>query len=138
MLTLIIIAALLIYIGILHTYRKHGGEKNKRVEVVKNGLLSYALNKVKKDDFDHLNFAYQNFDGTKLPSMSGCDIVNACTSYIIDKQEFRKNPFYTPHMESKLDAIDKYLDTHFDTDAKVIDFMEAFINIKEPESNTLL
>jgi hypothetical protein len=107
---------------------KNGGEKNKRVEALKNGLLSYALNKVKKDDFDHLNFAYQNFDGTKLPSMSGCDLVNACTSYIIDKHEFRQSRFYTPHMESKVDAIDKYLEKNFDTDTKVIDFMEAFIN----------
>lgn len=107
---------------------KNGGEKNRRVEALKNGLLSYALNKVKKDDFDHLNFAYQKFDGTKLPSMSGHNMVNACISYIIDKQEFKKTLFYTPHMESKLDAIDKYLENNFDTDTKVIDFMEAFIN----------
>jgi hypothetical protein len=125
MLTLIIIAALVIYICILH--KKNRDVKNKRVESLKNGLLSYALSQVKKDDFDHFNFAYQNFNGTKLPSMSGCNIVNACTSYIIDKQEFRKTLFYSPHMESKLDAIDKYLDTHFDTDIKVNEFMEAFI-----------
>jgi hypothetical protein len=102
-------------------------DKNTKVESLKNALLSYALSEVKKDDFDHWNSAYQTFDGTKLPSMSGCNQVNACTSYIIDKGEFRKDPFYTHHMESKLDAIEKYLNMHFDTDDKVIDFMEAFI-----------
>lgn len=120
-----IIAALVIYIFILH--KKTEMDKNTNLETLKNALLSYALSQVKKDDFDHLNFAYPMFDGTKLPSMSGCNTINACTSYIIDKQDFRKSPFYTQHMENKLDAIEKYLNKQFDTDAKVMDFLEAFI-----------
>lgn len=122
---ILIISVLVIYIFFLH--RKNGVEKNTKVESLKNALLSYALSQVKKDDFDHLNFAYRMFDGTKLPSMSGCNQINACTSYIVDKQDFRKSPFYTQHMESKLDAIEKYLNKQFDTDAKVMDFMEAFM-----------
>lgn len=122
---LAIIAALAIYIFIHQ--RQHAMTKNTKVETLKNALLSYALSELKKDDFDHWNSAYQTFDGTKLPSMSGYNQVNACASYIIDKGELRKSPFYTQHMESKLDAIDKYLNMQFDTDAKVIDFMEAFI-----------
>jgi hypothetical protein len=123
---IIVIAALVVYIFI-HHQRQNTVDKNTRVETLKNALLSYALSEVKKDDFDDWNSAYQTFDGTKLPSMSGCSPVNAYTSYIIDKGEFRKYPFYTHHMESKLDAIEKYLNMQFDTDAKVIDFMEAFI-----------
>lgn len=128
MLTIILIAIIAVLAAYIFMHcRQNGVEKNTKVESLKNALLSYALSEVKKDDFDHLNYAYHMFDGTKLPSMSGCNQVNACTSYIIDKQEFRKSAFYTQHMESKLDAIEKYLNKHFDTDDKVIDFMEAFI-----------
>jgi hypothetical protein len=133
MLTLIVIAVLIIYIFILRNMNKDKGTTgNRRIESLKNGLLSCALAQVKKDDFDMFNMAYKTYDGTKLPSMSGCSQVNAYTSYIIDRKEFSKSPWYTSHMESKLDAIDKYLDTHFATDEQVIDFIEAFIdNIKK-------
>lgn len=128
MLMQVIIAALVTYIVILH--RRYRKVTNPHVDFLKNALLSYALSQVKKDDFDHFNFAYQTFDGTKLPSMSGYDTVNACASYIIDKKMFRKGPFYTTHMESKLDAIDKYLDAQFDSNDKVTNFLELLVNQK--------
>lgn len=65
--------------------------------------------------------------------MAGYNIVNACTSYIIDKNEDMKMFYKTSQMNSKLDSIDRYLDKHFDTDAKVDEFMEAFI--KGADSN---
>lgn len=128
----IVSGALVLCICILHvSHRKNREEqKNKNVEALKNALLSYALHQVKKGDVDRFNFAYNTFDGTKLPPMSGCDTVNACTTYIIDKQEFKRSPWYTPQMESKLVAIDKYLDMQFDSDAKVVDFVEDFINMQ--------
>ena len=124
----LITTAFAICISILHISRKINQEqnKNKNVETLKNALLSYALLRVKKNDIDQFNFAYHTFDGSKLPPLSGCNVVHACTSYIIDKREFRKSPWYTPHMDSKLVAIDKYLDTQFDTDDKVIEFLEEF------------
>jgi len=58
-------------------------------------------------------------------------------SYIIDSNEFKKSKFYSPMMECKLYAIEKYLSTNFDTDEKVHQFFKEFcdkyLSIKKDE-----
>jgi hypothetical protein len=87
--------------------------------------------KVKKNDIDNLQMNYSNFDGTKLPMFSGYDIINSCMTYIQDKDDLKNGLFYSKHMETKIDAIDKYLVKQFDTDSKIIDFFDKFININK-------
>lgn len=98
-------------------------QKTDRVEMLKNALLTFALARVNQEDFDNENMNYAEFDGSKLPMLSGADATNALMSYIIDKGKLRKDPFYTKIMEDKVAAIEKYLAVHFDSDDKV----EAFI-----------
>lgn len=114
-------------------------KKNRKyIDILRNGLLSYALMKVNKDDIDNLKMNYDDFDGNKLPMFSGYNTANACMSYIQDKNDFRNGLFYSKHMENKLNAIDKYLLNKFDTDAKIIDFFDKFINIKKIVSSDSL
>lgn len=97
-----------------------------RITSLKNGLLTLALLTANRGDIDDANFAYASFDGTMLPPLSGSSTANACLSYIIDRDALRSGPFYSRHMEHKLDAIEKYLVKHFDTDAKVTEFVERY------------
>ena len=127
---------MVIYIGFLlyknSLIKKEKGEKNKYIDQIKNGLLSYALLKTAdKNDLKNFDMNYKNFDGTKLPMFSGYSTSNACLSYIIDKDEFRKCQFYTPTMEDKIVAIEKYLEKNFDSDKKVEEFFNKFIELIE-------
>lgn len=103
--------------------------KNKRLETVRNALLTYALSRVCSADFDELNVNYASFDGSKLPSMAGFNMNNALSSYIISKEDLQKGPFYTKQMENKILAIEKYLEKHFDTDDKVDTFLSKFLDV---------
>lgn len=103
-----------------------------RITSLKNGLLTLALMTVNTADIDDANFGYASFDGSKLPALSGCSTANACLSYILDRDAFRRSPMHSRHMERKLDAIDKYLTTHFDTDAKVAAFIERYAAATAP------
>jgi hypothetical protein len=105
------------------------------VESLKNALLSFALAKVYREKFDDFNMEYRSFDGSTLPMMSGCSITNACFTYIQDKEMLRKNVFYTQHMENKIEAIEKFIHTHFDSTESVIDFFETFIKADDSNSS---
>jgi len=106
--------------------------KNKSLEVLKNGLLSYALLKTSpEEDLKDFNMNYKSFDGNKLPMFSGYSTSNACLSYIIDKEDFKKSLFYTPIMEDKIIAIEKYLEKNFDSDKKVADFFDMFVELMD-------
>jgi LytS/YehU family sensor histidine kinase len=96
------------------------------LECLKNALLAHALVKIRYNDMNN-SMNYASFDGTKLPMLSGCSVANACFSYIISKQEFRKGPFYSQIMESKIDAIEKYLNKNLDTDEKVVSFFDDYV-----------
>lgn len=111
----IIMGALFVY------YWKYTKQKLQNVEILKNALLSFALSRVNQKDFDNWNMDYATFDGTKLPMMSGYDL--PC-SYIVDKGDLRKDPFYTRSMEDKNTAIDKYLAKNFDSHEKVKQFIK--------------
>ncbi len=104
-----------------------------RVDHLKNALLSLALMRCRQKDIDaDMDMDYGQYDGGKLPHYSGCSVENACMSYIIDRREFRKDPWYTAHMERKIDAIEKYLRTQFDSDAKVVAFFNEFEKLVGP------
>jgi hypothetical protein len=95
------------------------------IDKLKNALLTVAILITKQDDMDH-NFNYATYDGTKFPPLSGSSIPHACFSYILNRDEFRQHAFYTNAMESKLDAIEKYLANNFSTDDHVMDFFGNF------------
>ncbi len=97
------------------------------IDLLKNALLSYALLKVKNKDIDHFNMNYRAFDGTKLPMMSGCDISNACFTYILDK---KSSPWYTSNMIAKSNAIDKYIEHNLGTEQQVQEFFDDFMKFK--------
>lgn len=109
---------------------------------LKNALLSYALLKVKKDDFVGLDSGvssfntpiinYKSYEGDKLPRLSGFSIVNSLMNYIV--KPYKSFFYYTNHMNDKYNAIEKYLQKHFETDKKVIDFFTTFVD--EVESKT--
>lgn len=102
---------------------------NTYVEALKNALMTFHLSRICKDDFDEMPVAnYSVFDGTKLPALAGATFEHACLSYISNKHEFRKDPFYTPYMEAKIDAIQKYLNKKFNTQDCVIDFLSQVVD----------
>lgn len=102
-------------------------QKNiKPIDKLKNALLSHAL--MMTGDVDDYNFNYRSFDGTKLPSFSGDSTANACWTYILNKTELRKSMFYTSQIESKIDAIEKYININLDTNDKVYTFLENYCN----------
>jgi len=97
---------------------------NTPIELLKNALLTYALGKIKSTDFD-CNFNYTEFDGTKLPTMSGYNISNACFSYMAKCSYF--TPLYSKNMATKTHAIEKYLKQNLNTNEKVLHFFEQYI-----------
>lgn len=128
MFQIILILILIIYIVFLLYKNSSNKQKNNSLEALKNGLLSYALLKTSdKDDVSSFNMNYKSYDGTKLPMFSGCSTSNACLSYIVDKDQFKKSFFYTKVMEDKITAIEKYLEKNFDTDDKIKEFFDMFI-----------
>ena len=101
---------------------------NIHVERLKNSLLAFALLKTRPEDIDEYDMYYEFFDGTKLPMFSGCGVGNACYSYILDKNEYKKNRFSsTSTIIHKINAIEKYLDHHFDDSNKTYVFFDDFI-----------
>lgn len=74
-------------------------DESNYVKHVKNALFAYALAVVFKDDMDTLD-EYTEYDGTKLPCLSGHSFSNACFTY-----------FYTS--SNKTAAINRYLSRVF-------------------------
>jgi hypothetical protein len=97
------------------------------IDRLKNALLSFALSMVCKKDISD-DMYYGKYDGTKLPNLAGADVANACFSYILEIAEFRKDPWYTDVMEAKILAIHKYIDTNLNTDEKVAEFFDKYVN----------
>jgi hypothetical protein len=99
--------------------------KRTKVDTLKDGLLSMALLRLRADDVNRSDRRYSNYDGTELPPFSGMGgIVHLCMSYILDVEEFRRGPWYSKFMEDHIMAIDAYLMAHFDTDERVVGFLQ--------------
>lgn len=108
---------------------------NTPIELLKNALLTYALTKIKSTDF-HCNFNYTEFDGTKLPTLSGYNVPNACFSYMSkfsyisplhSKNYSYFNPLYSKNMAAKTHAIEKYLKQNLNTNEKILHFFEQYV-----------
>lgn len=113
----------LLYGNLLKEREKEG----KSVRLVKNALLAHALMKARGSDRDDLNMNYKAFDGSRLPMFSGYSLTNACTSYIVDKADLRRSPFYTQVAEDKADAINRYIEKNLGTDEQAVKFFEEYI-----------
>lgn len=92
-------------------------------------MLTHALTRVYKEKVDVFNFNYASFDGTTLPNMSGCDYTNACFSYIIDREDFRKSMFHSKPMEDKLASIDKFISKNLGSMKAVEEFFESYVTL---------
>ena len=99
----------------------------KAIIILKNALLTFALATTRMEDMDS-SYDYSKFDGSTLPKLSGFSLDNACFSYIVDKDEFKRDPWYTTIMMDKLVAIDRYLSKNLDTNDKVANFFMEFVD----------
>lgn len=138
---ILIVAGIIGFITLFYFYTfwmKKNVKKNEHIEQLKNALLAFALNKIQTTDPNFnpykLNMDYASFDGTELPMFSGCDITNACFSYITP------NGMYT-HMQEKQKAIERYFTKNLNTTEQVQEFFKKYINSLEksdptPDANT--
>ena len=117
---IIIIILLITYIIYLHYRQK---QRDTHLEQLKNALLTYFVMIIFKDQIETGPIT-TNFDGTKLPPLSGANTKHACFTYIIDETSFRKSTFYTPSMLKKHIAIQKFLELHLNTSEQVSKFFD--------------
>ena len=94
------------------------GEAEDNVELLKVGLLTFALVRLRSDDIDQQKYRYAEFDGTTLPAPSGFSFSNACLSYMAGGSLVT---------DQKSRAIDRYLHRSFDEREKVVEFFERFV-----------
>lgn len=95
-------------------------DTNKHVEDLKNALLSFALiiNKEKDPNLRlSLNMNYAGMDGTELPEFSGCNVQNACFSYLVSNVI----------MDEKVKAIHRYLDKNLGSEEQILQFFDKFV-----------
>lgn len=101
------------------------------VELLKNALLAFALSTVYQskglvEESSKMN--YCGYDGTKLPRMNGCDLSNACFSFIESPQQAAKGPWGSQRMVDRANAIQKFISVNLSTEKQVIEFFDAFLN----------
>ena len=115
-------------IGIYYIVRKYKKCENDStpLEQLKNALLTFALVNINSKDMAKLDYRYENYDGDKFPALSGCSVAHACYTYIFNRSTFRKSVMYSKAYENKLDAIEKYLNLHLNTQEDTLDFFEKF------------
>jgi len=115
-------------IGLYYLVRKYKNCENDStpLERLKNALLTFALVNIKKEDMAKLCYDYENFNGDKFPALSGSSLAHACYTYIFNRSTFRKSIMYSKAMENKLDAIEKYLNLHLNTQEQTLEFFEKF------------
>lgn len=87
------------------------------LDQLKSALLSYALHQVHGDNVDDSNMHYASFDGSKLPVLSGYDILNACMSY-----------YNKTTRNEKHNAIVRYLQKNLSTREQVEQFFQTFVS----------
>lgn len=104
---------------------------DEKVDVLKNSVLTVALAKMRQSDFEYNSHnSYTAFDGSKLPEMSGCSILNACMSYLYTSPiEALREPFPIYIMYQKQIAIHKYLQKNFSSMDKIDSFVLEYIKV---------
>jgi hypothetical protein len=121
----LIILILVAYI--VYTQKKE--QKNTNLEQLKNALLTYHMTEVFANKIERGPITTV-FDGSSLPPLSGYNLINACFSYIMDEDEFKKHPFYTQTMAMKHKAIDRFLELNLNTREQVTKFFDDVTNKK--------
>lgn len=100
--------------------------RTNNIDKLKNALLTLSLIKLKENDFS-TSVYYTNYDGNKLPPLSGNDLTRACFTYILDIHEFRNSNIYSSLAENKLKAIYKYLNNNFATEHEVMEYFKEVL-----------
>ena len=119
------------YIGFLR-YKRHTAKQKQDedddsitteyINILKNALLTYALFKTRKHDFIDCDISSHEFDGDKLPMLSGYDLINALFTYMFTPE------FGSIEARSKNEAINKYLKRSFADETQVIEFVSDFVD----------
>lgn len=120
-----------ILIGYILLFRRKE-QKKKKLEQLKNALLTFAMTKVFDDSFEKGPITI-NYDGSVLPPLSGYNMSNACFSYIIDSDEFKKHPWHTEAIARKHKAIERFLDINLNTSEQVQEFFNKFVKSIDPK-----
>ena len=104
------------YIAHLLHDKKKAPEEYK---LLKNALFSMALTIVYADNIERDNYNYDTYDGSTLPPLSGCDIINAYASYMTDSEN--------PHIHAKYNAIQRFIHSNLTTESEQEAFLQEFI-----------
>lgn len=111
-------------------------KKNKKdyyINCLKNALLTNALIKHNSKDINQMiDYNFKEYDGRKLPHLSGCDYSNICFSYI-QPDYTNYNEFSNKVMDQKEEAIYKYLHKNFNTTKDVNQFFDKVIQENNSE-----
>jgi hypothetical protein len=92
---------------------------NDEYEPIKNALLTYALVTIYNGIIESDNYNYDVYDGHSLPPLSGADAINALMAYIYKSDN--------PHMQSKYNAIQRFLSNYLRSREDQELFLESFI-----------
>jgi hypothetical protein len=110
-----------------HLFQNRKAPKKDKLDPIKNALLTFALNLVYPDSRGD-DYNYDKYDGTLLPPLSGFDGVNSLMSYIVDSSN--------PHIHSKYNAIQRFLDINLSSEEDQEDFLHNFLYVlNNPEYN---
>ena len=108
--------AIFTYISHLLRDKKRSPEEYK---LLKNALFSMALTMVYSDNIDRDNYNYDKYNGSTLPPLSGCDIINAYASYMTDSEN--------PHIHAKFNAIQRFIHSNLTSESEQEAFLQNFI-----------
>jgi hypothetical protein len=100
------------------------------VEMLKNALLACALATVyhsKGGVVERTDVDDASYDGTKLPSMNGCNISNACFTFIESPQHAARGPWGSQFRVDKANAVQKYIKANLSTEQEVDAFFIVFV-----------
>ena len=108
-------------------------KKDYYINCLKNALLTNALIKHNSKDINQMiDYNFKEYDGSKLPNLSGCDYSNICFSYI-QPDYTSYNEFSNKIMDQKEEAIYKYLHKNFNTTKDVNQFFDKVIQENNSE-----
>jgi hypothetical protein len=111
------VCAYLVYL--LQKYNLLSYTRVDKFEHLKNALFTIALIVIYNDSIGD-NDAYEEYDGTELPPLTGADPVNALISYMY--------PGHTGTMYNKYLAVKRFIDNHLCGDQQQEVFVMQFLD----------
>jgi hypothetical protein len=103
-----------------HLFSEKKTQKKDKLDPLKNALLTFALSLVYPNAIGD-DYNYDKYDGNELPPLAGMHSVNALMSYIVDSAN--------PHIHSKYNAIQRFLQINLSNDEDQEDFLYNFLYI---------